>query len=515
MSEKQMQSNSASEKPKKGGRGKKVIGVLLLIVIAAAGYGLYYFNQHSNYFTTENAKVTAKMYYVTPLSNGELIEWSVNAGEKVQKNQVLGRQATLPYITSPIDGTVVVNSGIAGQMVSPATQLAVVADTDHLYIGVNVEETDITKVKVGQTVDVTLDAYPGTTFKGVVSDIDLITQTYFSGATSFSTSGTFTKVTQLIPVKVFIENPEQLPMTFGMNATVKIHIGESVSEETATAAAALAAVETTPRIYTATLEASDSIDVIPNVAGKVENIYKSVGDSVKAGDLLFELSKTDRELVANQAAASYKIAETTYQSSLTSYNSKSSVTPARIAYQNAADNYDRIKALYDSGSASKTSLDSAKAQMDSAKAQLDTASQGIVTSLETTKAQVDAAKASWDIALKNLEDCTVKAPMDGEIAMDSIDIGDMVSSQTKAMSIIDAKEVKLTIEVTESQIGGVTAGEDVTVTVPALGIVKTGKIITVAPASDAATGTFPVDITVSNDDSALKPGMVVQVTLAN
>ena len=72
--------------------------------------------------------------------------------------------------------------------------------------------------------DVRLDAYPHRTFKGQVTEIDPATQTYFTNTTSFSTSGTYTKVTQLIPIKVTIENKEDLPLVFGMNATVKVHL---------------------------------------------------------------------------------------------------------------------------------------------------------------------------------------------------------------------------------------------------------------------------------------------------
>ena len=102
--------------------------------------------------------------------------------------------------------------------------MAVVADTSNLYIGVNVEETDIMKIRLGQMADVKIDAYPKRTFKGQVTEIDPTTQTYFTNTTSFSTSGTYTKVTQLIPIKVTIENKENLPLVFGMNATVRVHL---------------------------------------------------------------------------------------------------------------------------------------------------------------------------------------------------------------------------------------------------------------------------------------------------
>lgn len=81
------------------------------------------------------------------------------------------------------------------------------------------------KIKVGQQAEVEIDAYPGKTFKGKVTDIDDTTQTYFSAsATSLTTSGTYTKVTQLIPIKITIDNNEKLPMTLGMNAVVSIKL---------------------------------------------------------------------------------------------------------------------------------------------------------------------------------------------------------------------------------------------------------------------------------------------------
>lgn len=206
-------------------KSKKIIySVLILAVILACSTGYYFFSKSVNYFTTDNAKVTAKMYSITPVTSGKILEWNVKAGDLVKKDEVLGRQEVLPYITSPIDGTVVKSDVIENQTIGATSQLAVVADTSNMYIGVNIEETDIAKIKVGQEVKVKIDAYSGKTFKGKVTEIDNTTQTYFSGTSSFSTSGTYTKVTQLVPVKVSIENEENLPMTLGMNAVVTIKL---------------------------------------------------------------------------------------------------------------------------------------------------------------------------------------------------------------------------------------------------------------------------------------------------
>lgn len=205
---------------------KKILySILIVTVILACSTGYYFYSRSVNYFTTDNAKITAKMYSITPVTAGKILEWNVSAGDLVKKDEVLGRQEILPYITSPIDGTVVKNDVIKNQAVGVTSQLAVIADTSNMYVGVNIEETDIMKIKIGQEVKVEIDAYPSKTFKGKVTEIDNTTQTYFSTSpTSLSTSGTYTKVTQLVPVKVSIENEENLPMTLGMNAVVTIKL---------------------------------------------------------------------------------------------------------------------------------------------------------------------------------------------------------------------------------------------------------------------------------------------------
>jgi len=205
---------------------KKIIySILIVTVILACSIGYYFYIRSVNYFSTDNAKVTAKMYPITPVTTGKILEWNVSAGDLVKKDEVLGRQETLPYITSPIDGTVVKSDVVKNQAVGATSQLAVVADTSNMYIGINVEETDIMKIKIGQDTDVEIDAYPGKTFNGKVTEIDDTTQTYFStSASSLTTSGTYTKVTQLVPVKVIIKNEDKLPMTLGMNAVVTIKL---------------------------------------------------------------------------------------------------------------------------------------------------------------------------------------------------------------------------------------------------------------------------------------------------
>ena len=214
------------EKQKSSGK-KKILVFVVIACLITMGLGVWYcyYWQANNYFTTENAKVTTELRKVIPISGGRLIKLNISEGSFVKENEVLGRLQNGSYLRSPINGEVVECNVVLNQMVSPTVAAAVIADTNNIYVGANIEETDIVKIKEGQDVIVQLDAYPGNSFKAHVEKIDKVTQSALSGnLTSFSTSGTYTKVTQLIPVKIILDDSVNLDGLIGTNATIKIKV---------------------------------------------------------------------------------------------------------------------------------------------------------------------------------------------------------------------------------------------------------------------------------------------------
>jgi multidrug resistance efflux pump len=178
----------------------------------------------SFYYQTDNAKVDTAIYQLTAGASGQLVRMYVSQGEEVKAGQVLAQVEKGPYVRSPIDGTVTDVRMQTGDYVTAADVVLVVAKTSDMYITANVEETNILKIKMGQSVSVSLDAY-GRSFEGYVDEVNTVTSTKLSGsAGSFTTSGTYTKVTQLIPVKIKLNDNVDLVDIIGTNATVKIRI---------------------------------------------------------------------------------------------------------------------------------------------------------------------------------------------------------------------------------------------------------------------------------------------------
>ncbi|MGD0153024.1 MAG: efflux RND transporter periplasmic adaptor subunit [Thermacetogeniaceae bacterium] len=229
---------------------------VIAIVIAVAALGVlgivgYYWYEGTHYVSTEDARVAADTVTVTPEISGKLLQWQVREGDTVKAGDVIGQQdlgAALTYgitlgainpqsmtpvagmmadkaeIKAPITGQVIQSSAVVGEMAASGMSLAVIADTADLYVSANIKEGFIRSVHPGELVDVRIDAYPGRDFQGRVENLGRATTSTFSLLPSQNDSGNYTKVTQVIPVKIHLLETGDAQLMAGMNATVKIHI---------------------------------------------------------------------------------------------------------------------------------------------------------------------------------------------------------------------------------------------------------------------------------------------------
>jgi multidrug resistance efflux pump len=118
---------------------------------------------------------------------------------------------------------VAVDNGVPGTFVTTGTQLAVAYNLEKIYVTARVDETDVEAIHPGQVVDIAVDAYPNAQLTGRVREIQSGAAAVFSLFPQSNSGGNFQKVTQVIPVKIGIENVKGLDLVPGMNVTVHIH----------------------------------------------------------------------------------------------------------------------------------------------------------------------------------------------------------------------------------------------------------------------------------------------------
>ena len=116
-------------------------------------------------------------------------------------------QINLGYTTieAPADGTVGERQVRPGQLVSPGTQ--VIAFIDRIkWVQANYRETQLTNMKVGDTVEIRIDQYPGKVFHGKVIEIAPASGSQFALLPPDNATGNYTKVVQRIPVKIAFDD---------------------------------------------------------------------------------------------------------------------------------------------------------------------------------------------------------------------------------------------------------------------------------------------------------------------
>jgi membrane fusion protein, multidrug efflux system len=140
------------------------------------------------------------------------------------------RELAHTVVRAPFDGIVTsVPSIQPGRYLAASITAFYLVDTDHVWIRANPKETELTYVRPGQTATVTVDTYPGETWRGRVASISPAAAQQFSLLPAQNTSGNWVKVVQRIPVRVAVDTSDRNlpPLRAGMSVEVSIHTGHS------------------------------------------------------------------------------------------------------------------------------------------------------------------------------------------------------------------------------------------------------------------------------------------------
>ena len=302
-------------------------------------------------------------------------------------------------------------------------------------------------------------------------------------------------------------------------------------------------------MFSGTVQPIKTVDVAsPRTGVKVTSVNFDVGDSVKAGDVLFSLDTTDIQNNINVLNASLASADASIQSAKIELeqvegsqmkqqieNSKTAVSSAQRSYDTAKAQMDTAKRDYDSantlfanGAVSQTELTNLKNAYDEAQRNTQAAKEALNSAqysydllvnetlaenkkraqngLDSAIAQKNAQAAQMQSYKKDIADSNVKSPvLSCNAVAGSVLTGDM------PFVIVDLSTVKIEINVSEEIVNSLSVGDTAEITVESYSDTPfEGKISTIAPGANS-DGTFPVSIEINNPDGKLKSGMFAQV----
>lgn len=276
------------------------------------------------------------------------------------------------------------------------------------------------------------------------------------------------------------------------------------------------------------VSSEQEVSVVPKTSGTVKKLYVSLGDTVKAGDVLFEIDDTEARLQVQQAQASLESAQANYDQNVGGSletqldQMQATVDSYQIQYDDLQKELEETEALYEIGAASQSEVDNLKSSVNKAKIQLESAqkqlelNQGSI--LEDTKkslqANITQAEASLASAHKQLDDTKVRAEIDGIVGTLNISEGSVVSAQSEAMTLVNMDNLKVSFHVSEDVINQISVGSPVYITVSAVSDEPmTATVTNISEAADSSTRLYQVEAALNNPEGNLKPGMFANVRL--
>ena len=266
------------------------------------------------------------------------------------------------------------------------------------------------------------------------------------------------------------------------NKTLLAGLAVVISAVGIVALVGLFAIHPQKEMITGEVDASE-YRVSNKVPGRIDSLYVTEGQHVKAGDTLAHICSPQVEAKMMQATA---------VKSAASAQSRKAKTGAReqqvqMAYQvwqkaKAAvevyrKSYERVKGLYEKGVLSAQKFDEVEAQYKVAQADCAAAEQQYLMAKEGAR-QEDIAAAA---ALVNqaggavaevqsyLDDSYLIAPSDGEVVEIFAKLGDLIGTGSPVMSILNMDDSWFFFAVREDLLKGINPGDTIQVRIPALG----------------------------------------------
>ncbi len=133
-------------------------------------------------------------------------------------------------LVAPEDGVVTIRSVENGAYVAPGQRLLVLVGLER-WVEANFKEVQITDMHPGQTVTITVDAYPALTLTGHVDSIQHGTGARFSAFPPENATGNFVKVVQRVPVKIVLDGalPEGVVLGPGFSVVPTVHTTDTAA----------------------------------------------------------------------------------------------------------------------------------------------------------------------------------------------------------------------------------------------------------------------------------------------
>ena len=268
-----------------------------------------------------------------------------------------------------------------------------------------------------------------------------------------------------------------------------------------------------------TIEGTD-VNIGTEVAGKVKELRVDEGSRVGKGDTLALIDDTEYQIQLRQASANLASFESAYRLAVEG-SRKEDILQAEAAYTAAKADYQRMKDLLASQTITQKQYDDVYARYVGAEQTYEKLRSGLrPEEINGARVKRDYAAAQVDLLRKKVRDCAILAPSAGTVTLRGVEPGELVTMGASLLRVTYLDKVKLTIYVSDADLGRVKLGQKAEVSIDSFDKVRPfeGDVVYISPTAEFTPKNvqtkeertklvFGVKIEIDNPEGALKPGL--------
>jgi HlyD family secretion protein len=193
------------------------------------------------------------------------------------------------------------------------------------------------------------------------------------------------------------------------------------------------------------------------------------------------------------------------------------MTQQSQALQQATSDYQKAQAVYNAKiNPSDSQIKQAQSTLEQARAQLVKLQNPSPNDLKNAQANVDQARAGRDLAKANLDNAILRAPFDGIVTHVDFDLGSFAMAGKTVLGVADASELRVKLNIDETDIAGIKTGQNATVDLDAYpGVTLDARVSDVAAAATTNQGVvnYVVTVTLDPGSTPVKFGMTANANI--
>lgn len=267
--------------------------------------------------------------------------------------------------------------------------------------------------------------------------------------------------------------------------------------------------------------------IAPKITAPITSFKVRRGDRVRKGQLLATLENRDLAGQAEASQGQFEQADAGFKTSVDAtipqqlQKAQLDADAAKAAFEAQQRVYDSRKELFQQGALPQRDLDSATVALAQARGAYEVAQKQLTDLERLGKEQAIksahgsrlTAEGQMRTAEAQLSYSEIRSPIDGVVTDRPLYAGDLATANQPILTVMNLSRLIAKCHIAQSDAAMLKAGNPAELTVPGLDEPIKGRVSLVSPALDPGSTTIEVWVEAVKPNSALKPGMSVEVSM--